>query len=134
MGRRHDPQRCHVPTEALDLGLGEDHLAHDRQAVGGEEHVLGATQADALGAEVAGVGGVLTGVGVRAHAQAPSVVGPAEQGREAGRRGRPLDGELSDVGHARRAVDALVADVEGSPPPATTTIVPIALIERESTR
>ena len=35
---------------------------------------------------------------------------------------------------ARRAVDALVADVEGSPPPATTTIVPIALIERESTR
>ena len=33
-------------------GVGEDHALHDRQAVA-EEHVLGAAQADALGAELA---------------------------------------------------------------------------------
>ena len=46
----------------------EDHAAHDRQAVFGEEHVLGAAQADALRAELAGDGRVGAGVGVGAHA------------------------------------------------------------------
>ena len=52
---------------------------HDRQAVLGEEHVLGAAQADALGAEVAGDGGVGARVGVGPHGQLalPDAVGPA---------------------------------------------------------
>ena len=36
---------------ALRRGAGDDHLAHGGDAVGLEEHVLGARQADALGAE-----------------------------------------------------------------------------------
>ena len=35
-------------------GVGQDHLADDRQAVLAQEHVLGAAQADALGAEARG--------------------------------------------------------------------------------
>ena len=78
---------------------GEDHAAHDRQAVVGEEHVLGAAQPDALGAEVAGVGGVLAVVGVGADAELAlaDVVGPAEDRGELGRRlGR---GELHRAEH-----------------------------------
>ena len=63
---------------ALRLGLGQDHLLHDRQPLVAEEHVLGAAEADALGAELARAGGVLGVVGVRAHVEAPLVVGPAE--------------------------------------------------------
>ena len=36
---------------ALRVVVREDHLLHDRQPLGLEEHVLGAAQADALGAE-----------------------------------------------------------------------------------
>ena len=49
------------------LVLGQDHLLHDRQPLVAEEHVLGAAEADALGAELARAGGVLGRVGVRAH-------------------------------------------------------------------
>ena len=52
---------------ALLLGVGEDHLAHGRDAVGLEEHVLGAAQADALGAERHSLLGIARGVGVGAH-------------------------------------------------------------------
>ena len=69
--------------ERLVLFVGrrrQDHLAHDREPVGGQEHVLGAAQADALGAETAGVSGVLTGVGVGADTELALAnrVGPAE--------------------------------------------------------
>src|SRR5450830_43169 len=37
-------------------GVREDHLAHRRDALAAEEHVLGAAEADALGAELDGVG------------------------------------------------------------------------------
>ena len=52
------------------LGVGEDHLLHDRQPLLAEEHVLGAAEADALGAELARARRVLGVVGVRAHLQA----------------------------------------------------------------
>ena len=39
---------------ALFADLGQDHALHDRQAIFLEEHVLGAAEANALGAEVAG--------------------------------------------------------------------------------
>ena len=57
---------------------GHDHLAHDRQPLLGQEHVLGAAEADPLGAELARLGGVLGRVGVRAHLQPADLVRPAE--------------------------------------------------------
>ena len=53
----------------LLLGLGHDHRAHLGLAVRGHEHVLGPAEPDALGAELAGLGGVLGRVGVGAHAE-----------------------------------------------------------------
>ena len=50
-------------------GVGEDHLAHRGDAVAAEEHVLGAAEADALGAERDGVGALVGLVGVGAHQQ-----------------------------------------------------------------
>ena len=46
--------------------VGEDHLAHGVDAVAFEEHVLGAGEADAGGAERDGVLGLLRGVGIGA--------------------------------------------------------------------
>ena len=62
--------------------LGEDHLAHGFDPLLAEEHVLGATQTDALRAALASVGGLVRGVGVRANAQAPCIVGVAHQAIE----------------------------------------------------
>ena len=67
---------------ALLVGLDHDHLLHAHLVLGAQEDVLAATQADPLGAELAGAGGVLGGVGVRAHAQRPQLVGPLEHGLE----------------------------------------------------
>ena len=53
---------------ALDV-IGNDHLAHRLDTVGLEEHMLGAAQADALGAELDGLRGVARGVGVGADLQ-----------------------------------------------------------------
>ena len=67
---------------AVLLGLGHDHRPHLGLAVGGHEHVLGAAQADPLGAELARLGGVLGRVGVGAHAERAQLVGPAQHGLE----------------------------------------------------
>ena len=48
---------------------GHDHLADDRDPIGREEHVLGADEPDALGAELARALGVVRGVSVGAHAE-----------------------------------------------------------------
>ena len=83
----------------------EDHLAHHGQALGGHEHVLGAAQPDALGAELARPARVLGRVGVGAHAQAPALVGPGRDGGEVlaelGRHER----QRAQHERARRAVD-----------------------------
>ena len=52
----------------LVLVAGEDHVAHDREPLLGHEHVLGPAEADALGAELARLRGVVGRVGVRTHA------------------------------------------------------------------
>ena len=52
------------------LVVGEDHLAHGENALGVEEHVLGAAEADPLRAEVARLARVARRIGVGAHAQA----------------------------------------------------------------
>ena len=53
----------------LVLARGHDHLPHDGQPVVRHEHVLGAAEADPLGAEVARLGGIVRGVGVCTHLQ-----------------------------------------------------------------
>ena len=62
---------------ALLGGLGHDHVLHVRQPLLLHEHVLGAAEADTLGAEAAGGAGVFGIVGVGAHPQAAHFVGPA---------------------------------------------------------
>ena len=59
------------------LVLGEDHLAHGDDAALLEEHMLGAAEPDALGAEGARLAGVGRRVGIGAHPHAAEVVGPA---------------------------------------------------------
>ena len=56
-----------------------DHLAHDRQAFLGHEHVLGAAEADPFGTELPRLACVGRRVGVRVHAEAAHAVGPREQ-------------------------------------------------------
>ena len=59
--------------------VGQDHLAHGDDAVGLEEHVLGAAQADALGAELAR-GAASSGVSALARTFSRRTrVGPAHQ-------------------------------------------------------
>ena len=67
---------------AAGFGVGDDHLADRQDALRVEEHVLGAAEADAFGAELAGGFGVHRGFGVGAHAHAAVLVGPFHQGAE----------------------------------------------------
>ena len=62
---------------ALLGGVGHDHVLHVREPLLLHEHVLGAAQADALGAEAAGRAGVLGSVGVGAHLQAADLRRPS---------------------------------------------------------
>jgi hypothetical protein len=64
------------------LVFGEDHLLHDGQPLLAEEHVLGAAEADPLGAELARLRRVGGGVCVRVHLQPPDLIRPAEDGLE----------------------------------------------------
>jgi hypothetical protein len=64
------------------LVVGEDHLAHGADAVLLEEHVLGAAEPDALGAELERDAGVVRGIGIGAHAERAHRVGPAHQRAE----------------------------------------------------
>ena len=59
--------------------LGDDHLPHGDEPVAVEEHVLGAAEADALGAEVAAPVRVGRRVGVHPHPELPDPVGPLHQ-------------------------------------------------------
>ena len=83
----------------------EDHLLHHREALRGHEHVLGAAEADALGTELAGLGGVPGRVGVGADPEPPEPVRPAEDRLEVlvdrGRHER----DCPDDHPARAAVD-----------------------------
>ncbi len=63
---------------AAGLVVGDDHLLHDREPLLAEEHVLGAAEADPLGAELARLARVLGRVGVGAHVHAAHPVGPFE--------------------------------------------------------
>ena len=59
-----------------------DHLAEGGYPVGLKEHVLGAAEAYALGAQLAGFLGVARGVGIGAHLQPAVFVSPAHNSAE----------------------------------------------------
>ena len=92
---------------ALPARGGEDHLHDVRQPLRAEEHVLGAAEADAAGAEAERHLGVLRHVGVGADAEPAHLVGPAQQLLELLVDGRLLGLELAldhldHLGGARR--------------------------------
>ena len=90
---------------AARLVVGEDHPLHHRQPLVAEEHVLGAAEADPLGAELAradGVGGV---VGVRADLEPSEAVGPAEDRLEVVVQLRRHELDRTEVHRAAAAVD-----------------------------
>src|SRR5207247_5144117 len=86
---------------AIGVVRGHDHVAHDRDAIGREEHVLRAHEPDALGAERAGAHRVLRRVGIGAHAELAVPIGPAEE----------LLGEPADLG--RGALDRVEDHLAG---------------------
>lgn len=102
---RLDLRQCDL---ALLDGAGADHLADGLDAVLGEEHMLGAAQADALGAEVDRLLRVARVVGIGLNVQAAGSIGPAHETVEilvaGGGDGRDLTG-----------VDVAGAAVEGDP-------------------
>jgi hypothetical protein len=77
--------------------LGHDHFAHRLDAAGAEEHMLGAAEADALGAEFARDFGIARSVGVSAQAEAALTISPfhelAEMVRHHGLHGRHAAGD-----------------------------------------
>ena len=79
--------------------------AHRADAVGVEEHVLGAAEADPFGAEAARRAGVGGGVGIGAHAHRADRVGPAHQRREIAGQLRLDRRHLAEHDLAGRAVD-----------------------------
>ena len=83
----HGQQLGQRPAAAL-LVIGQDHLAHGDDAALVEEHMLGAAEPDAVGAEGARLAGVGRRVGIGAHPHAADLVGPAHQRGEVRRRGR----------------------------------------------
>jgi hypothetical protein len=110
--RLEDPEEV-GPLEGLELPQrgqlllvlgGEDEALHDREPVA-QEHVLGAAQPDALGAEPARLGGVVGQVGVGADPETPEAVGPLEDGLERPRRLGGHDGHRAQHHLAGRAVD-----------------------------
>ena len=88
------------------LVVGEDHLAHGDDPISLEEHVFGAAEPDPLCAELHRLGGVVRGVGVGAHPEAPDLVGPGEDGAEVPRQLRLNCRDLSQVDGAGGAVQA----------------------------
>ena len=64
------------------VGFRQDHAADRRQPVSSHEHVLGATQPDALGTQFTSLGCVLEVVGVRAHPEFTDLVGPRDHALE----------------------------------------------------
>ncbi len=90
---------------ALLGGLSHDHALDKGPPLVAEEHVLGAAEADALGAEVAGPLGVLGVVGVGPDAEPAELVGIGEELGHLG--GHPRLDKGQHAGHdlARRAVN-----------------------------
>ena len=124
-----DGQAVHLAQDVLEVGLlghpkglqrlffllvgfGQDHGPHDGEAVLGQEHVLGAAQAHTLSAELPGVLGIGTVVGIGAHLEATDAlatladhVGPAQDDMELLRRFRRRHGQCPQHHFAGGAID-----------------------------
>ena len=111
VGLLGDSQRLEG-TLLLGGSVGQDHAAHDREPVFGQEHVLGPAQADALGPVLAGIGGIgpVVGVGPDAEVAGTDVVGPTQDGVELGGRFALDHVDLSQH-------DGSVGAVDGDPVP-----------------
>ena len=126
--------------------LGEDHLAHGEDALLLEEHVLGAAEPDAFGAEGARLARIGRRIGIGAHLQAAEAVGPLHQGVEVVRQlglahghaalddlaGRAVDGDhvalvqkrgadRTSVSRSRSMTTAEAPTTQGRPMPRATT-------------
>src|SRR5512143_2272507 len=85
--------------------VGEDHLLHDRQPVFGEEHVLGAAEADALSAELASHLCIARDVGIGAHTQGAYFIDPIHERAKIAAHFRVLCRILTEDYAARTAID-----------------------------
>ena len=90
---------------AAFLILGEDHLAHGKDAAFLEEHVLGAAEPDAFGAEGARLARIVRRVGIGADFHAAEAVGPFHQRGEIVRQIGLAHGYAAFDDLAGRAVD-----------------------------
>ena len=96
--------------ERLLAGLfvfGQNHGLHVRDAIGREEHVLGAAQPDAFGSELARGFGIARNIGIGAHAEvAAKLVGPFHELDEQRRLGIGLFGlGLAEINVGRGSVE-----------------------------
>ena len=106
------------------LVVGEDHLAHGDDAVAVEEHMLGAAEADAFGAEAARDARVGRRLGIGAHLHAPHLVGPFhDRGEFAGEFGL-AHGDRAFEHLAGRAVDGDRRRPSSASGPAAITSAP----------
>ncbi len=87
--------------------VAEDEPAHRRQPIGGQEHVLGSAQSDALCAEPAANGCIALGVGVGAnlHVAGGDGVGPGQQRVQFGWRRGAGSRQRTGIDTAGAAVD-----------------------------
>ena len=90
---------------AAGFVLGENHFAHRLDPVAFEEHVLGAAEADSLGAEVSRHFGVFRRVGVGPDAQPLVAIGKFHQGAEVAGQLGFLGRHLAEENVAGRAVE-----------------------------
>src|SRR5581483_7882608 len=97
--RRVGLGRGQLHFERLEFARREDHLTHAVNAVALEEHMLGAAQPDAFGAEAARDFRILRRIGVSAHAEFAEFVDPLHQPAEAATDFR-LDERNLTVDHA----------------------------------
>ena len=94
--------------------MRHDHLADGGDAGRVEEHMFGAAQADALGAEFARGIGIQRGFGVGAHLHPADAVGPAHQGGEIVRHRRLDHGDAAEEDLPRCAIQGDgIADIDG---------------------
>ena len=77
--RERRPALRQLVLQCCGFTSRQDHLLHDGQALFLEEHMLGAAEADSLGAEAQCPLGVPGVVGVGPHAEMPKLVGPGQQ-------------------------------------------------------
>src|SRR5689334_8974333 len=64
---------------AVFLGVGENHGSHVRQLRFTKEHMFGATETNALGAERARLDGIAWNIGVGPYAQLAEGLGPTHE-------------------------------------------------------